>query len=413
MPGGDISRRDMLAGMTGVAAALTTASTVRPAVAPGFPRKSDFLIPDGLTYINSAYTHPMPKVGVEALKAYAVSRATPTVNPFDTAAAVKRVKAEFATLINATPEELAFIPNTSTGENLVVRGLGIPGTGGNVVTDALHFDGAILHLQALRAQGLELRMAMPTADGRIALADLDRLIDRNTRLVEVSLVAMYNGFEHDLKAICELAHSRGAYVYADVIQGVGAVPFDVRASGVDFAAASGFKWLMGDFGLGFLYVRAELIERVLKRTTYGYESSPDIVTHFLPSDAPGEPAFAWEFGTGASATYEVGSRAAASLMALDASLPYLRGLGVERIQAWRQPLLQMLRTELGQRGFTPVTPPGTTSPILSFTFPTEWPVADRLRRARINARVGDRYLRLSPSIFNDQADVTRVVEALA
>jgi len=300
----------MLAGMTGAAAAIGVGSRSLSAVAPDFPRKSDFLIPDGLVYINSAYTHPMPKAGVEALRAYALSRATPTVELFDTSAAVTRVKAEFAALINASPEELAFIPNTSTGENLVVRGLGIPGTGGNVVTDGLHFDGAILHLQALQAQGLELRIAMPTADGRIQVADLDRLIDRNTRLVEVSSVAMYNGFEHDLTAVCGLAHARGAYVYADVIQGVGAVPLDVRASGVDFAAASGFKWLMGDFGLGFLYVRAELIERVLKRTTYGYHSSPDIVTHFLPSDSPGTPPFAWEFGTDASATYEVGSRAA-------------------------------------------------------------------------------------------------------
>ena len=403
----------MLAGMTGVAAAMSTGAGSLAAIAPDFPRKSDFLIPDGLVYVNSAYTHPMPKIGVETLRAYALSRATPTVNLFDTSAAATRVKAEFAALINATPEELAFIPNTSTGENLVVRGLGIPGTGGNVVTDALHFDGAILHLQALQRQGLELRIAMPTAEGRIELADLDRLIDRNTRLVEVSSVAMYNGFEHDLKAVCDVAHSRGAYVYADVIQGVGAVPLDVRASGVDFAAASGFKWLMGDFGLGFLYVKAELIERVLQRTTYGYHSSPDIVTHFLPSDSPGSPPFAWEFGTGASATYEVGSRAAASLMVLDVSLPYLRRLEVARIQAWRQPLLQTLRTELGQRGFTPVTPPGTTSPILSFTFPAERPVADRLRQARINARIGDRYLRVSPSVFNDQADVHRVVEALS
>jgi selenocysteine lyase/cysteine desulfurase len=403
----------MLAGMTGVAAAMSTGAGSLAAIAPDFPRKSDFLIPDGLVYVNSAYTHPMPKIGVEALRAYALSRATPTANLFDTSATATRVKAEFAALINATPEELAFIPNTSTGENLVVRGLGIPGTGGNVVTDALHFDGAILHLQALQRQGLELRIAMPTAEGRIELADLDRLIDRNTRLVEVSSVAMYNGFEHDLKAVCDVAHSRGAYVYADVIQGVGAVPLDVRASGVDFAAASGFKWLMGDFGLGFLYVKAALIERVLKRTTYGYHSSPDIVTHFLPSDSPGSPPFAWEFGTGASATYEAGSRAAASLMVLDASLPYLRRLGVARIQAWRQPLLQTLRTELAQRGFTPVTPPGTTSPILSFTFPAERPVADRLRQARINARVGDRFLRVSPSVFNDQADVHRVVEALS
>ena len=379
----------------------------------GFPRKSDFLIPDGLVYINSAYEHPLPLIAVEAQHAYSQSRARPTVELFDTSPAVRRVKAEYAALINATPDELAFIPNTSTGENLVVRGLGIPDSGGNVVTDALHFDGAILHLQALQSLGLELRMAMPSVDGAIELAALDRLIDRNTRLVEVSLVAMYNGFEHDLAAVCDIAHSRGAFVYADIIQGVGAVPFDVRATGVDFAAASGFKWLMADFGLGFLYVRGDLIERVLKRTTFGYHSAPEIETHFLPSDPPGPTPFTWHFGSGAGATFEEGSRAAASLMALDASLPYLRKLRVERIQAWRQPLLDTLRTELRQQGLVPVTPPGTTSPILSFTFPADKPVADRLRQARINARVGKRYLRLSPSVFNDQQDVARVIEALA
>jgi selenocysteine lyase/cysteine desulfurase len=409
----DLSRRDLLAGMTGLAAALSVGSTLLPGSPMEFPRKSDFLIPDGLTYLNSAYTHPMPKAGVEALQAYARLRARPTADLFDTSATVKRVKAEYAALVNATPEELAFIPNTSTGENLVVRGLGIPASGGNVVTDALHFDGAILHLQALQREGLELRMAMPTADGRIELAALDRLIDRNTRLVEVSLVAMYNGFEHDLKAVCDLAHSRGAYVYADIIQGVGAVPFDVRATGIDFAAASGFKWLMGDFGLGFLYVRSDLIDRVVKRTTWGYDSSPNLETHLLPSDSPGQAPFSWTLGSDASATFEVGSRAAASLMALAASLPYLRELGVDRIQAWRQPLLGTLRAELTRLGFSPVTPPGTTSPILSFTFAAGRPVANRLRSANINARVGDRYLRLSPSVFNDQADVDRLVEVLS
>jgi selenocysteine lyase/cysteine desulfurase len=52
-------------------------------------------------------------------------------------------------LINADPSEVSFVPNTSTGEVLVVHGLGIPGSGGNVVTDALHFEGSIVHLQSL------------------------------------------------------------------------------------------------------------------------------------------------------------------------------------------------------------------------------------------------------------------------
>ena len=77
------------------------------------------------------------------------------------------------------------MPNTSTGENLVVNGLGIPNSGGNVVTDAYHFEGAILHLQALqRDQGLDLRIAMPHA-GRIELRDLERLVDKKTKLHRV------------------------------------------------------------------------------------------------------------------------------------------------------------------------------------------------------------------------------------
>ncbi len=407
----DLDRREFLAAAAAVATTACTREENRAAGPVAAPRRGDFLIPDGLTYLNSAYAHPMPRAGAELLQAYATQRATPGVELFDTSATVRQVKADFAALINATPAELAFIPNTSTGENLVVQGLGIPASGGNVVTDGLHFDGAILHLQALQGQGLELRMAMPR-DGAIALEDLDRLIDRNTRLVEVSSVAMYNGFEHDLKAVCDLAHSRGACVYADIIQGVGAVPFDVRATGVDFAAASGFKWLMGDFGLGFLYVKSDLIGRILRRTTFSYHSAPDIETHFLPSDAPGPAPFTWTLGTDAAATYEVGSRATGALMALSASLPYLRRLGVERIQAERQPVIDHLRDRLPPLGFRPLTPPGTRSPIISFTFEAGRPVEERLRRARVNARVGPRYLRISPSVFNDLDDAERLVEAL-
>ena len=76
---------------------------------------------------------------------------------------------------------------------------------------------------------------------------------------------MHNGFQHDLKAVCDLAHAHGAYVYADIIQGVGASPLDVRATGLDFAASATYKWLMGDFGLGFLFVREDLLGTVVRR----------------------------------------------------------------------------------------------------------------------------------------------------
>ena len=425
-----ISRRDLIAGAaaavgTAAASKLTAQLPLETSVAPtldrapeGFPRKADFAIPAGLTYINGAYTHPMPIVAANAMRAYAEARSSFRTEGATSGTLSAKVKAAFAALINAKPSEIAFIPNTSTGENLVVNGLEIAeqaSRGINVVTDALHFDGSILNLQLLqRDRGLDLRIVMPRDNGsRIDLRDMEKVIDKKTKLVEISLVAMYNGFQHDLKAVCDLAHANGAYVYADIIQAAGATPIDVKATGVDFAACASFKWLMSDFGLGFLYAKEELLDRVVHRSVRGYHSSRDIVTHFLPYDPPAATPFTWELGRDASAMFETGSNAWAPMNALGESLPYIAKLGVADIEAWRQPMLARLRAELPRLGFEPVTPPGTRSALITFTFRNRAPVVEKLRKANIDARVGNNFMRLSPSVYNDMADVERLLGALA
>ena len=425
-----LSRRDLLASAAlamGTAAARTLGAqlprerTMEPAsgtTPPEFPRKADFAIPAGLTYINGAYTHPMPIVAAAAMRRYADARSSFQTDDATSGALAARVKATFASLINAKPSEISFIPNTSTGENLVVNGLEIgeqARRGINVVTDALHFDGSILNLQLLqRDRGLDLRIVMPRDNGsRIDVRDMEKVIDRKTKLVEVSLVAMYNGFQHDLKAVCDIAHAHGAYVYADIIQAAGASPIDVKATGVDFAACASFKWLMADFGLGFLYAKEELLDRVVHRSQRGYHSSRDIATHFLPYDPPAPTPFTWELGRDASAIFEVGSNAWGPINALGQSLPYIAQLGVANIETWRQPMLARLREEMPRLGFSPMTPPGTRSALITFTFRDRAPVVERLRKANVNVRVGQNFIRLSPSVYNDMADIDRLLEALA
>jgi selenocysteine lyase/cysteine desulfurase len=412
-----MNRRKFVSGIAvlGSTAALNgipRAQTASPAASSGdlsLPRKADFAIPEGETYINSAYVHPMPNIGREALRRYAESRSGPVL---DTHYDREHVKAEFAALINAKPSEISYVPNTSTGENLVVNGLGIVGTDSNVVTDALHFDGALLHLGELkRRSGLDLRIVMPR-DWRIDLKDLERVIDRKTKLVEISLVAMANGFQHDLKAVCDLAHSRGAYVYADIVQAAGNTPIDVRASGVDFAACSTFKWLMGDFGLGFLYVKEELLDRILQ-THYGYYQAAEMQAHFLPGDEPGSAPYSWKLSPDATGRFEVGTSGSGAQHVLEATLPYIRRIGVEKIQAHRQPLLKRLREEMPRLGFNSITPPESTSAITSFAMKDRANVIERLKKANVNVRVAEDFLRVSPSVFNDMGDIEKLLEALS
>ena len=418
----NIRRREVLAGFAGVAAWTATPEvrsgllpflTDSPRAARALPAKGDFSIPDGITYLNCAYTHPIPKVGLEALHDYGDRRARPEVVSKPLQKKPVDIKTEFAALINAKKSEISFIPNTSTGENLVVNGLDIPRSGGNVVTDELHFEGALLHLQALQQKsGLNLRVVKPR-DWRIDLQDLQQAIDKKTRLVEVSLVAMDNGFQHDLKALCDAAHASGAYVYADIVQAAGNTPIDVRESGVDFCACSSFKWLMGDFGLGFLFVKEALLDRVIQRTQYGYYQARELESHFLPGDTPGAAAYSWELRSDATGHFEVGTQAIGAAQVLAESLPYIRSLGVENIHAHRQPFLKKLQQEMPRLGFQPLTPPESTSALVSFVVRNPEEVRKRLANAQVNVRVSDRYIRVSPSIFNDMSDIDRLLAALA
>src|SRR5262245_4551804 len=94
------------------------------------PLKADFSIPRGQTYLNSAFIHPIPIASAAAVQRYLATRTfqEPRVRSGDSLAA--EVKAEFAGMINARPEEISLVQSTSSGENFVVNGLGIAPGGG-------------------------------------------------------------------------------------------------------------------------------------------------------------------------------------------------------------------------------------------------------------------------------------------
>lgn len=407
-----ITRRELLAGAGGLATAAVAPIGLIPPIDIGpFPARDAFAIPKGIRYLNSAYIHPISRASAAALQHYAEQRLLREERRTGDSV-TEEIKRRFAGLINASPAELSLIPNTSTGENLVVQGLAIASNRGNVVTDALHFDGSLVLYGELQRRGLDLRV-VPHRDWRIELADMAKLVDRNTRLVSVSLVSWYNGFQHDLKAVCDLAHAHGALVYCDIVQGAGATPLDVRATGVDFCACSSFKWLMGDFGLGFLYCREELLDR-LPRTIFGYQQATAMDTHYLPGEGVQQPPVSWTLGKSASAHFEAGSFAQAPGHALARSLEFIEKHGVAAIEAWRQPLLRRLEQELPRLGFASITPSGSRSALMAFTRNgLEAQYGERLRRAGVVVSVGGDRMRVSPSVFNEMGDVDALLTALS
>jgi len=362
-------------------------------------------------YLNSAYTHPMSIASADAVQRYLHERMGKGGDgAYDIVAERNEARGLFARLVNCAVGELAWIPSTMVGENLVLASLGLPERGGHVVTDAAHFEGSLYLYRSLQERGVEVTI-LPLQDDGIDPARVAAAIRPDTRLVALSLVSALNGFEHDLAAVCALAHARGVPVYADIIQAAGAIPIDVRASNVDFCACSTYKWLMGDFGVGLLYVRSDWIAR-LRRTQYGYRQLRAFGTHFLPHEAPYPAPVSFERGADAAALFEVGTLGSAAVAALKVSLSYLLDTGVAALQAYRRPMMARLQDALPALGFTPLTPRTSDGPIASFACADALALAPALDAAGIRIQLYPHRFRVSPSVFNTMDDIESLIDVL-
>lgn len=397
-----LSRRTILAG-AGLALSLPQATLARKAIA----RKSFTF--DGV-YLDAAFSHPFGDFASDASVRYTeLRRAAPQgVGPRGNArnAAVER----FARLINAHPNDVAVMPSTLEAENRVNAALAI-GRGAGVVTDALHYDGALALYNHLNSKGVPVSVVRPRG-AQIDLADIRAAIKPETKLIAVSLVSSTTGFTHDLAELCAMAHERGVLVYADAIQAAGAMAVDVKSCGVDFLGCGTYKWLMGDFGCAFLYVRPDRLE-VLQRVEVGWRQLLRYESHVLPYDRPGAAIGDVELAGGAAGLFEVSTPAWGALAVVAASLDTILEVGVDAIARQRIPLLDQIRRELKPMGFDALTPEGTPGPILTLALrDVAKRIGPALRAAHVQCSLYEHRIRISPSIYNNPNDVEQLARAI-
>jgi selenocysteine lyase/cysteine desulfurase len=401
----DLSRRALIGSLSALP---LTGAAVK--AASSLPDKASYEFSG--TYLNAAYVHPMNRpvrqAGDDFFAARAnrdVNRAWPGDNPRNQAVA------KFAAFINADPADIAVVPSTMEGENHLLAALGIDAHHG-VATDAYHYSPSLVLYGELHKRGVPLAVVAPR-NNRIELADIERAIGPDIKLVAVSHVGSNTGYQHDLKALCDVAHKKGAYVYADIIQSVGAIPFDVKDSGVDFCCCGTYKWLMGDFGTAFLYVRPDRLKE-LKRTFVGWRQVTNEQSHAYPFDPPGPAIGDWTMRTGTAATFEVSTPSWSSLAMAIASLDYVEKLGPANIARHRQPLIARLQDEMPKLGFMPLTPKDTTGPIVAFSYKDAATRLEPLLKAeRIKISTYDNRIRISPSVYNDMDDIERLLKAVS
>lgn len=188
-----------------------------------------------------------------------------------------RLRSNGAELLHCDPSEIALIPNTTFGINLIANAFPwfekLPGRSStpNVVVIDNEFSSNLIPWQELARQGVEVRRIPVDETGIVSLDRIREGIDSSTRLVSISWVSFLSGYRVDLPTLCEMVHDAGAELFLDAIQGLGVFPCDLSQIPIDYVAADGHKWLLGPEGAGVMFIRQNRIE-ALKPLMLGWNS---------------------------------------------------------------------------------------------------------------------------------------------
>ncbi len=364
-------------------------------------------IVERFAYFDNAAVSPLPEPTRQAIAAFAdqASFEGDTRWP-EWAKGVETARRRAAELLTCSSEEIALIPNTTFGINLVAHGLRWR-PGDNLVVPANEFLSNLLPWRLLASKGVEVRCIEGNDDALIAR--LLEAVDAKTRLTALSWVHYFTGYRADLARICDLVHAKGSLFMVDAIQGLGAFPLSLGEIPIDFLAADGHKWMLGPEGAGIFFARKSKLDE-LEPIMMGWGSVRNS-HHFDPNAAELKST---------AARYEGGSANMAGLLGFSESLKLLLEAGSHHPESESAhhilDLTARLTQGLAKLGAAVNRHPSSIhqSGIVSFLFPSTESSEIRLSllRANIVLSVRHQHLRAAVHAYNDASEIDRLLHSL-
>ncbi len=325
-----------------------------------------------------------------------------------------RFHASFATLMKTSPENISYVRNSAEALSIVANGYPIQ-PGDEILSYAHEYPSNHYCWNRQVKRGAVLKL-IPDSDvssngadaGRprgFSLEDVERLITPRTRIVAVSQVQFTSGFAVDVGALGEICKKHGIDLVVDVAQSLGALPFYPDQMNCAAAAGSGWKWLFGPIGSGFLYTRPDLRQKV-EPTLVGPDmmrQDPDYLNLAYDPKADGKK-------------FEYSTNSYPLLAGLEASVgKVLLKYPAEAIRAEIFRLQDVFLGEIDQAKYKPVLFREENRSGLLALVPRDKPPADIVKAAlaekiKVSTRGG--YLRVAPQFWVDDDEMRRAAKVL-
>ncbi len=368
-------------------------------------RRREFPVCEDKVFLAHAGVSPLPRRVAEAMKEYVEAASRDNQENVVSDEVIGKTRALAAGLINARPEEIAFVGSTSMGLAMVAAGLPWE-RGDQVVCYRDDYPANVYPWMDLARRGVDVKFVEPRGFGNITVDDVERVVTHKTRLVSLASVHFQSGWRLDVDRIGKFLRERGILFCLDAIQSLGALQTSVEF--VDFAAADAHKWLLGPLGTAILYVRKEHYDR-FHPPLVGWHSasSPNFIAQeslvFKPD----------------ARRYEPGSLNLAGIVGLRAALQLILECGMETVEARVLGLARQIIAQAARAGFAVIGP--TEGAGLSGIVSLAAETTDMAKlHAKLNAanvitslrytRDGRKCLRLSPHLYNRDEELPRLDE---
>ncbi len=374
------------------------AAPVKRGVAPD---ARDFLLDDGLTYLQTGSLGPSPRPVIDAtMAAWRELERNPVVYGYGAhERALDDVRARAAALLGCATDELVLTNCTTEGLNWVADGLMFAAGDHVLTTDQEHPGGRVGWDYVVRRKGVVLDIVPIAPDDHDPAAIVARFAERitpRTRVLSFSHLNSSTGLRMPVAELSALARSRGCIAVVDGAQAVGGIAVNVKALGCHVYATSGHKWLLAPKGTGLLYLSQDLGSAVdpiaLQSGRQAYTASSGVCS--LPS-----------------------------VHGLGAAVDYINAIGITTVEshnlALREQVIAGLRT-LPTLRVVSVDRGPMASPLVSYVIPSAIPshaLYDRLltkHKVVVKVVPGQWFNghRISTHLFNTQRDVDALIAAL-
>ena len=217
-------------------------------------QKHLFDIPSDVTYLNAAYMSPILKeaavLGQQAVAGKLQPWAMELSNFFDPP---QKATALMADMIGAGPEDIALIPSVSYGMAIAVKNLNIL-KGQKIILLADQFPSNVYPWQEMAKIHQAHIVTVPRPQDGDWTTPLCAAIDQDTAIIACPHAHWTDGSRVDLVKVGQTARRNGAALVLDLTQSLGVMPFSVKDVDPDFMISASYKWLLGPYSYGFIYV---------------------------------------------------------------------------------------------------------------------------------------------------------------